>query len=67
MQRIFSTKHPRFPLLEKTIQGGQVDDFIAQIGNFGDILDLWAIKVVNKNAKKAQILNFGRYFFPQLM
>ncbi len=41
-------------------QGGQVGDFIiAQIGNLGDILDLWAIKFVNKNALKAQISCFG--------
>ncbi len=33
------------------------------IGNLGAILNLWAIKFVNKNASKAQILGFGRYFF----
>ena len=41
-------------------------DFIAQIGNLGDILNLWAIKFVNKNALKAQISVFGRYFFLSL-
>ena len=30
-------------------------DFIAQNKILGDILVLWAIKFVNKNAKKAQI------------
>ncbi len=29
-------------------------DFIAQIKNLCDILVLWAIKLVNKNAKKAE-------------
>ena len=48
-------------------QGGQVGDFIiAQISDLGDILDLWAIKFVNKNALKAQISGFGRYFFLDL-
>ncbi len=44
-------------------QGGQMGDFIAQIKILGDILVLWAIKCVNKNAKKAQISVFGRYLF----
>ncbi len=36
-------------------------DFIAQIKVLGNILVLWAIKFVNKNAKKAHISGFGRY------
>ncbi len=45
--------------VETSCQGGQVGDFIAQIGNLGAILNLWAINFVNKNAKKAQILGYG--------
>ena len=39
-------------------QGGQVGQFIAQIGNLGDILDNRAINFFNKIAKKAQISGF---------
>ncbi len=39
-----------------------MDDFIAQNWILGDILVLWAIIFLNKNAKKAQISGFGRYF-----
>ena len=41
------------------LQGGQMGDFIAQNKILGDILVLWAIKFVNKSAKKAQISGFG--------
>ena len=37
-------------------------NFITQIKILGDILVIWAIKFVDKNAKKAQISGFGRYF-----
>ena len=42
-------------LCKAATQGGQMGDFIAQNKILGDILVLWAIKFVNKNAKKAQI------------
>ncbi len=53
----------RFPIRSLSeslsLQGGQVGDFVAQIKILGDILALWAIKFVNKNAKKALNSVFG--------
>ncbi len=37
-------------------------DFISQNKILGDLLVPLAIKFANKNAKKAQISGFGRYF-----
>ncbi len=37
-------------------------DFIAQIGNLGDILDLWAIKFVKKMQRKPKFRVLGDIF-----
>ena len=53
---------PLDPSLGRIYWGGQMGDFISQNKILGDILVLLAIKFANKNAKKAQISGFGRYF-----
>ena len=53
---------PLDPSLGRIYLGGQMSDFISQNKILGGILVPLAIKFANKNAKKAQISGFGRYF-----